>query len=178
MRRQWTVVAAVAAFTSGPALAENNEGFYLGAGLGDFSADIDNLGDLDLDSDDASRIFGGWRFNRWVAVNVDFTDFGRSQGTLNTLNISADTEGVTPAVVGTLPLGPVELYGKAGVILYNVEIDAGGPLIDATGEDAVFGFGIGATLFDRLNLRGEYEHVDIERLDDAEAFWLSASWRF
>jgi hypothetical protein len=42
----------------------------------------------------------------------------------------------------------------------------------------VLGLGIGATFFDRFNLRGEYERVDIDQLDDAEAVWLSASWRF
>jgi hypothetical protein len=178
MRRQWTVVAALAACASAPAFAENNEGLYLGYGLGDFSTDLDNFGDIDLDSDDASRIFGGWRFNRWVAVNVDLTDFGRSEGAANALNVSADTEGITPAVIGTLPLGPIELYGKAGVVFYDVEIDAGGPIIDASGEDAVIGFGIGATLFERFNIRGEYERIDIEELDDAEAVWLSAAWRF
>jgi hypothetical protein len=51
-------------------------------------------------------------------------------------------------------------------------------LVDSSGEDAVLGLGIGATFFERFNITGEYERVDIENLDDAEAVWLTASWRF
>jgi hypothetical protein len=32
--------------------------------------------------------------------------------------------------------------------------------------------------FERYNITGEYERVDIDELDDAEAVWLTASWRF
>jgi len=64
---------ALLALTTGTALAQNaddgnNEGFYIGAGLGDFSTeinDIDDVDDVDLDFDedeDASKIFAGWRF--------------------------------------------------------------------------------------------------------------------
>jgi hypothetical protein len=179
MKRLWTV-AAIPALLAGPVLAqdgENNEGFYLGAGLGEFSSDVDlsTVDDIDLDSDDAQKIFGGWRFNQFVAVNLDYTDFGNSQGALG---VSSDTEGLTPGIIGTIPLGPIELFGKVGVMFYDVTVDAGGPLVDSSGEDAVLGFGIGATFFERFNITGEYERVDIDELDDAEAVWLTASWRF
>jgi hypothetical protein len=183
MKRLWIVAAGVPALLAGPAFAqeddigENTEGLYFGAGLGEFSSDIDlaTVDDVDLDSDDATRVFGGWRFNNFVAVNVDYTDFGSSQGALG---VSSDTEGLTPGIIGTLPLGPIELFGKVGVMFYDVTVDAGGPLVDSSGEDAVLGLGIGATLFERFHLSGEYERVDIDQLDDAEAVWLNASWRF
>jgi hypothetical protein len=63
-------------------------------------------------------------------------------------------------------------------MFYDVTVDGGGPLVDSSGEDAVLGLGIGATFFERFNITGEYERVDIENLDDAEAVWLTASWRF
>jgi hypothetical protein len=79
-----------------------------------------------------------------------------------------------------LPVGPIELFGKAGVIFYDFEVDTpgNGRLIDTSGEDLVLGVGIGATLFDRLNLSAEYERIDIDELDDANAVWLNAAWRF
>jgi hypothetical protein len=168
---------------AGPALAENNEGLYLGAGLGDFSSKVDGIGsvdDVDFDSDqDASKIMAGWRFNRFVAVQVDYTDFGESRAAVNQLDIRSDTKGLAPTVVGTLPLGPVELFGKAGVLFYDVEIDApGNRLIDSSGEDAVLGVGIGFTAFERLSFTAEYERIDIEEFDDADAVWLTAAWRF
>src|SRR5688572_32806795 len=70
---------------TGPALGQvdendNREGFYLGLGLGDFSSSVDSLEDfdeLDFDSDDtAMKAFGGWRLNRFVAIQLDYIDFG------------------------------------------------------------------------------------------------------
>jgi hypothetical protein len=183
MHKLWTAVAALLVLIAGPALAENNEGFYLGAGLGDFSSKVDGIGavdDVDFDSDeDATKIMAGWRFNRFVAVQADYTDFGESRAAVNQLDIRSDTKGLAPTIVGTLPVGPVELFGKAGVLFYDVEVDTpGGELIDSSGEDAVIGVGVGLTFFERLSFTAEYERVDIEELDDADAVWLTAAWRF
>lgn len=186
MRKLWTVAAALPALAAVPALAqnENNDGLYVGAGLGDYSADVDGLDDvddvdLDLDSDGARKVFGGWRFNRFVAVQAEYTDFGDSSTNLGGFTFTSETDGLTPSVVGTLPIGPVELYGKVGVMFYDVEINGpGGTLIDDSGEDAVIGTGIGFTLFERLNFKAEYERIDIDALDDADAVWISGSWRF
>jgi OOP family OmpA-OmpF porin len=169
---------------SGQALAQDDEtGFYLGAGLGDFSADVDSLDDaddVDFDSDeDATKIYAGWQFNPFVAVQLDYTDFGESSAAVDLLDIRTDTKGLAPVVVGTLPLGPVELFAKAGVIFYDVEIDTpDDTLIDNSGEDAVVGIGAGLTLFERLSLKAEYERIDIEEFDDADSVWITADWRF
>jgi hypothetical protein len=170
----------------GSALAqENADGFYIGAGLGDFSTEIDNLDDVDdvdLDFDeheDASKAFAGWRFNRFVAMQLDYYDFGESNTALNLLDVSADTKGLAPSVVGTLPLGPVELFARAGMVFYDVEVSLDNdPIIDESGEDPVYSAGIGVTIAERLNLKAEYEVIDIEAFDDAKAVWLSANWRF
>jgi hypothetical protein len=135
---------------AGTASAEDEHGLYLGAGLGDYSAEIDDLGDIDFDAgDNASKILAGWRFNRFVAVQAEYTDFGDSTQTAGPLAFTANTKGLTPSVVGTLPVGPIELFGKAGVIFYDFEVDTpgNGRLIDTSGEDLVLGVGIGATLF-------------------------------
>jgi hypothetical protein len=182
-------LAAALALCATPALAQvddnnNTEGFYLGAAIGDFNSRLDSPDaaddvDLDFDDQDANRIFAGWRFNRFVAFEVDWTDFGRSNAAPNTLGIRAESDGLAPTVVGTLPLGPVELFAKAGMMYYNVDVDSNGRrLVDDSGHDPVYGVGIGFTIAERLNLRAEYERIDIERFDDANAVWLSANWRF
>src|SRR5436190_1304341 len=59
----------------------NRAGFYLGAGLGEFSTQIDDVSNVDnanLDfdtSEDAFKVFAGWRFNRFFAVQLDQYDF-------------------------------------------------------------------------------------------------------
>jgi hypothetical protein len=182
-------LAAALAFGAAPAFAQvddnnNTEGFYLGAAIGDFSTNLDSPDDaddidLDFDDQDANRIFAGWRFNRFAAFQVDYTDFGRSNAAPNTIGIVAESDGLTPAIVGTLPIGPVELFAKAGIMFYNVEVnDNTENLIDDSGHDPVYGVGIGFTIAERLNLRAEYERVDIDAFDVANAVWLSANWRF
>jgi Outer membrane protein beta-barrel domain len=180
-------LAAVVLYAS-PVLAaddgDNTEGFYLGAAIGDFSSQLDSPGDvgnvnLDFDNEDADRIYAGWRFNRFAAFQLDWTDFGRSNAAPNTIGIRAKSDGLTPAFVGTLPLGPIELFAKAGMIFYNVKVDDNtSNLIDDSGHDPVYGVGIGFTVLKRLNLRAEYERIDIEQFNDANAVWLSANWRF
>ena len=49
---------------------------------------------------------------------------------------------------------------------------------DEESEDLVYGAGIGANIGEKLNLRFEYEKYDLEGLDDADALWLNAAWRF
>lgn len=182
MFRIWLIAGTVLAIAAGEVRADENEGLYVGAGLGDFSTEIDELDDVDIDFDedsDASRIFAGWRFNRFFAVQLDYLDFGDSSAALAGLEISADSTGIAPSIVGTLPVGPVELFVRGGMLFYDVEIDAGGEsFIDESGEDVVYSGGVGLVLLERLSLRAEYEVVEIDELDDAEAIWITAAWRF
>jgi OOP family OmpA-OmpF porin len=186
MSKPVTVIGAVAlALLASPALADEEAGLYFGVGLGDFSSEIDNpddLDDVDIDFDedeDATKVFGGFRFNRHVAVQLDWFDFGESEMATDLLNISVDTKGLGPNLVGTLPLGPVELFAKGGVLFYDVTIDRGSDrLLDDSGSDPFYGIGVGFTLLSKLALRVEYEEIDIEQFDDADAAWVTAAWRF
>jgi hypothetical protein len=177
------VVLALAA-ASASAVEDHDNGFYLGGGIGDFSADLNTGGDfenvhLDFKNQDANRILGGWRFNRYLSVQVDWTDFGRGSAGPPLLGLTADSDALTPAVIGTLPVGPVELFAKAGVMHYNVKIDdSTGRSFDDTGHDPLYGVGIGFTVVKRLNLNVEYERIHMAEFDNANAAWLNASWRF
>jgi hypothetical protein len=177
------VLAAAPAFAAGD--EDNSEGFYLGVGLGEFSTqidDIDNVDDVDLDFDadeDATKIFAGWRFNRFFAVQLDQYDFDQSNLAVNLIDVSSNTKGTAASVVGTLPLGPVELFARIGEIWYDVNVDVDGEReIDSSGNDPVYSAGIGFTVLKRLNLKAEYERIKISDFSDANAVWLSADWRF
>ena len=171
-----------------PALADDNDpgGLYLGIGLGDFSTGIDDIGDVDdanleFDSDEAARrIFAGWRFNRFLALQIDRVDFERSVDARNALNVvSTQAEGFAPSVIGTLPIGPLEIFARGGILWYDLTIDRNNTsLADNSDRDPIFGAGIGFTIAERLNLRAEYEVVEIDGLDDPNAVWLTAAWRF
>ncbi len=117
MYKTWTAAGAALLLAAGPALAQdddnNTDGFYIGAGLGEFSTEIDEISDvddvdIDFDTDeDATKIFAGWRFNRFFAAQLDQYDFSDSNIAVNSLPLTQSLDGTAASVVGTLPLGPI-----------------------------------------------------------------------
>ena len=144
---------------------DHDSGFYLGAALGDFSANYTKPGDvtsqhLTFNRDDASRIMAGWRFTPYVAFQLDWSDYGRSQAAVSQLGLTTKTDAWTPSVIGTIPIGPVELFGKLGESFYNVTVnDNSGRLVNSSGNDILYGVGVGVTVIKRLNLSLEYERI-------------------
>jgi OOP family OmpA-OmpF porin len=178
-------MATLLALGSAPVLADEDSGWYLGAGVGKFNVEVDEAEDITdtvggFDSDDTTmKVFAGWRFNPYVAVELDYLDLGNPEDTIDGRRVNADVNGFAPYIVGTLPVGPVELFAKAGYLFYDVQIDVDDLTVsDDNTQDFVYGGGIGITLFDHLNTRLEYEVIDIGAVDDANALWLSAAWRF
>lgn len=174
---------------------ENEQGFYVGGGVGQFNVQIDDVDDTDnaierLDDDDTSwKLFGGYRFNPHISVELAYIDFGGASDTTTAAGSSGDysveVSGLAPYLIGTMPLGPVELFAKVGYYFYDVELDVdlddlGGDVFSSedSGEDLLYGFGVGMTFFEHLNARLEYEKIDADELDDADALWLSGAWRF
>jgi OOP family OmpA-OmpF porin len=174
---------------------DNSSGFYVGAGVGQFNVQIDDIDQTDnaierLDDDDAAwKAFAGYRINPYIALEAAYIDFGnpatRSEASGSSGDFRLDLQGFAPYVIGTIPLGPVELFAKIGYYFYDVDLRADiddplSPDIDSSksDEDLLYGGGIGITFLEHLNARLEYERIDSDVLDDADAIWLSASWRF
>ena len=87
-------------------------------------------------------------------------------------------QGLAPSIVGTLPIGPVELFGRVGVMFYEVDLNlTGGRVVDESGEDLVWSAGVGIDVLDRLNLRLEYEEIDIEAQPQKRAEMIERSGR-
>lgn len=198
--KKLTPIVALLSLGTVPALTygaetENPSGPYVGVGWGQFNLNVDKLDDVDdaisdvFDSDDnAWKAFAGWRFNPYIALEAAYIDFGRPNDKISTGGSSGDyrvdLSGFAPYVIGTLPLGPVELFGKAGYYFYDVKVrvdlDANERDLDTSSseQDFLYGVGIGTTIANRVHLRAEYEKVDADFADDADAFWLSAAFRF
>jgi opacity protein-like surface antigen len=86
-------------------------------------------------------------------------------------------------VVGTLPIGDwFEVFAKAGYDWYDAEARLSTPIGDASEDDSDSTFtwsaGLGLNVFERVNLRLEYEQFDFDRTDDSKALWLTGAWRF
>jgi OOP family OmpA-OmpF porin len=180
------LLVSASAFAAGPVLAQqtrddqrkgaNVEGLYIGGGIGDFSSSIDFT-----DGDNAMKLFAGWNFNRYFAVQGDYVDFGDQAGAVSpSVGGTSNVKGFAPSIVGTIPLGPVELFGRVGMMFYNLDVNlnGGGQVIDDSANDLVWSAGVGIDIKDRLNLRLEYEQIDIPQFDEANAVWLNAAWKF
>jgi OOP family OmpA-OmpF porin len=199
MNKAITVAGALLVVMAAPAFGQqtrddqrtgkNVEGLYIGGGIGDFSSSIDEINSLDqiddagidfTDGDNAMKLFAGWNFNRYFAVQGDYVDFGDQSGAVApSVNGTSNVKGFAPSIVGTLPIGPVELFGRVGMMFYNLDVNLnGGQLIDDSAEDLVWSAGVGIDIADRLNLRLEYEQIDIPQFDEANAVWLNAAWKF
>ncbi len=172
------------------AYADNPEGFYAGAGVGRFNAQIDDVqavgpvvDDWD-EGDTAYKVFGGWRFNEIIAFEVAYINLGEPSGeVVPGFNLDASVDGFAPYVVATIPLGLFEVYGRLGYYFYDANLGtetvAGGRVeFDEESEDFVYGAGIGLDLLDHINVRLEYERFDLQGLDDTDAIWLTGAWRF
>jgi OmpA-OmpF porin, OOP family len=174
---------------------DNTSGFYLGAGVGQFNVNIDDIDQTDnaierLDDDDRSwKAFAGYRFGPYIAVEGAYIDFGNTHSRSDASGSSGDfrlkLSGFAPYVIGTVPLGPVELFAKIGYYFYDVDLRADlddplAPDIDSSesDEDLLYGGGVGMTFIQHLNVRLEYERIDSSRINDADALWLSGAWRF
>jgi hypothetical protein len=99
-------------------------------------------------------------------------------------NVDSAVDGFAPYVVGTLPLGNIfEVYARLGYFFYDATVGVEDTLdnrveFDEESEDLVYGAGVGANIGEKLNIRFEYEKFDLAGLDDADALWLTAAWRF
>ncbi len=188
-------VLALSGVTGAAYSADNDSGFYLGGGVGQFNVKIDDIDDTDnaierlKDDDTAWKAFAGYRVNPYLSLELAYIDFGNPNGRATASGSSGDYQvklsGFAPYVIGTIPLGPVELFGKIGYYFYDVDLtaDIDNPTSpdfrsSSSDEDLLYGFGAGITLFDHLHARLEYERIDSDVLDDADAIWLSGAWRF
>ena len=116
-------------------------GFYIGAGIGQFNAEIDGVvedefGDLiafKIDEDDTGfKVFGGYQFLPWLGAELAYLDGGEPSISAvvdpddpgyGSEKLEIGVTAITVAAVGTLPIGDLfELYGKLGIAFWDGEI--------------------------------------------------------
>lgn len=207
MSRYAIAAFAALGLMSLPVMAAEDSGFYVGAGLGYGSVDTDSLelGEgqfLNIDDSATSwKIFGGWRLNPYISFELDYFDLGSvsTEGDYSfdvgpvpvdvyDVYVKADIDfsGWAPYVVGTWPIGVFELSAKLGYVFYDADIDIfvrddfgnEDSFSDSeSDEDFAWGVGAGITLFDHLNLKLEYEAIEVSDAN-VDAWWLTGAWRF
>jgi hypothetical protein len=163
-----------------PARAADN-GIYLGGSIGQGGVQFeDSLDEFDFDYDASSTAFkliAGWRFLDWLAVEGNYVDFGSGDDNVAGDRIETDGNGISLSAVGFLPVGPVDLFARAGIIDWSgdVKSQAFGNGSD-DGTDLTYGVGAQFRVWS-LSLRAEYERFDLDRTD-ADLFSIGVTWTF
>ena len=161
-------LALLGLLASTTVLAETQPGFYAGASIGQASIEID---DTDFDADDTGfKVFGGYNFNQYFAVEATYFDAGKPDESFRAGNVTASDEvaieGVNVSALGRLPLGDVfSLFGKLGFASYDGEASGrvgNQTIVSGSGSDEDLSYGVGGAFnFGAFELRAEYEAIDI-----------------
>ena len=184
--KRWMILAGLtlASLTVAPLHAA--DGLYLGVGLG--AATVKDGFNIDtFDSDDvAYKGFVGWRFDKVpvvdLAIEAAYTDLGKPSQTLigqggASQNVEFKLHGPSLAGLLILPLGPLDLYAKGGVIGWKLDQTVNGTTTGRSGTDAFYGAGVGFYLW-KLGFRAEYERFQIKDVDRVQMLSASVLFQF
>lgn len=173
---------------SGTSLAQQ-PGFYMGASLGQAKVDLDvnslvsdlralgvtNISSRKDEKDTAWKVFGGYQFSPYLALEGGYADFGkytaRLKGTYLGNGVTAIGEAQAYAffadVVGHFPLrdNTLSIFGKAGVAYAHTKLNAtaragANSASDATSDNdtvAKLGAGLRYSFTKQFAVRAEYE---------------------
>lgn len=185
-------VAALAAFASTPAAAQDLHGWYVGGSIGRSAATIDDAGITsglagqglatssisERDRDTGYKVFGGYQFHRNFAVEAGFFnlgDFGYTATTVPAGSLSGDVriKGLNLDLVGILPVSEkLSLLGRVGVISarsrgnFSATGAASVPYASASTSErstgAKIGVGLNYDFTDALALRVEAERYRVK----------------
>lgn len=160
-----------------PALAADN-GIYIGGSVGQANVEVDNIPELsseDFKGDDTGyKFIVGIRPLDWLAVEANYVDFGSPKDTVAGTQVKASGDGITASVLGFLPIGPVDLFARAGLISWDTDLE-GRPSTDGT--DLAYGVGAQFRVWS-ISVRAEYEKFDVDDLDDLSMFSIGATFTF
>ena len=184
-----TIILVAAAM---PASAIEN-GFYIGGSIGGSSLEIrdfdEELGDLRFSgSGTAYKLFAGFRFLNFLAVEGGYVDLGDPRDVVggsedDAIDVEIGLKGWDAFAVGLLPIGPVDLFAKFGVVSWDADIRARLIPTDVfdteseSGTDAAYGIGVALRL-GKVALRAEGEQFKIPDADDVYMFSIGATFTF
>ena len=170
------ILATTLLLATGGAVAADN-GFYLGGSVGNANVEIENLGGLssaDFKGDDTGyKFIVGIRPLDWLAVEGSYVNFGEPKDTVLGVPLEAEGDGISAFVVGFLPIGPVDLFAKGGLISWDTKVTG----FDGDGTDLAYGVGAQFRVWS-ISLRAEYEIFDVADVKDLNMVSIGATFTF
>lgn len=171
MKKQLTPAIAATFLLSSAAFAQDP---YIGFGVGSATY---TEGDFD-ESDTGFSLYGGSRLTKNFGLELSFTDFGNLEGDYNGINASAEVSGVGAAAVGYLPLNDkFDLFGKAGMMAWDADLEYGALNGNDDGTDLLYGVGAIYHANEQFSVRADWQAVDLDD-GDLDMFSLNAEFHF
>lgn len=141
----------VPAFLATPAFAAE-EGFYIGADIGQSSTDTYNLS---TKTGTAFSVLGGYQFMKNLAVEVQYNDFGSPSATVGG---SFKISGYSAVAVGILPINPEwAVLAKLGYASTKL-----GSPINSTKSDITYGIAGQYSITPAWGVRLNYDMYTVE----------------
>lgn len=168
-----------AAAAAGPVAAQHS-GLYVGAqaGVVQWQTACDNRAGVCDDKDGGGRVFLGYQFNRYVALEGAYANLGNVKLTGPGVDTETKAEGFDLLGVFTVPLTDrFSLLGKAGAYRLRAatEDPVNGINTGETSSGFAYGLGVGYDM-GKLGIRGEflrYDNVGGARVGEDSLFLLS-----
>ncbi len=183
MWKRIVLFLALAALCTGAGAAPLK--LYVGASLGNGGEIDGGLTDFDIDGDNQTwKVFAGlglWRFLGVEAAWHDFSDVTCCGPNVADAGFDLSVEGISVAALAGLPIGPLRLFAKIGVLSWDVggvvQTIAGPMSRSVTGEDPMGGVGADFKVFGKLSVRAEWEVFEIDS-DSLDVVSVGVQYRF
>lgn len=180
MNKKSAVASAVVVAMLGASAASAAEGFYVGGGILQSRFDSSNFSVEDIDNDDISwKILAGFRLTPNFAIEGAYSRFGESTAPSVAVGgpFEARANGFSAFGVGIWPVGPVDLFVKAGAARIDAKGNVGAVFF--RDKEVEFAYGAGAQFnMGALGLRAEYEKFDTDVIGDLDIISLNLVFTF
>jgi len=171
MFRKTLISSSLLAFTLAAGAA--HAGGYVGASAGytDFPSDFDGAGSFTAN--------GGYQINDNFAVEAAYLYLGEAEDDVAPI-WEAEVTGFNFSAVGILPVSKkVDLFGKIGMFMWDVEIseEGYGKLGSDDGSDLSFGLGAAFHVTQEFSVVAELQRMDVSD-GDLDNFSVGARLNF
>lgn len=170
-----TLVAAIATASLPLTSWADGKGLMLGGGI--YYATInesENIEDIRIKFDDSSAAYNldiGWRFNKWIGVDLGYWGLGEYKA--DDSDFKTDTSAVTLGVLASIPVWIIDIYGRGGAAWWeasNKNFD------NDDGTDPYYGLGLAFNLGGSLDIYGEWVRFDLNT--NYDTFGIGVRWTF
>lgn len=178
MRKSLLAAPLFAALLALPVHAADN-GIYFGASAGQSGVKFDQQG-LHYDAGaTAFKAIGGWRILNWLAVEGNYVDLGSGNDRIGGEKFETSIDGLSVSALVFLPVGPVDLYARAGALNWNADVKSPSLDIKASDNGTDLTYGVGAQFrIGSLALRAEYERFEVSDINTVDLASLGVTWTF